>query len=890
MGFGLGRWGASCTLGSSAFLAGASGMITQRLGLSALDLSLGAGLGAATGLSLYLASWALGAWRAGFWITGANTLLAGGAAGCSAGLLGWSVGRGVWWSLVCLCLAGFCQGLFLPLLARRRGAEGIPQLWALNLAGALVGVVLLGEWAAANYGVVGAALCAVLAALLAGALPSRLRPPRSGSGNAPQSTDPAQQQALLSPRAACAIVVSATLFTGLSESVLLRLAALDLGSMHAAMGHALGGALGALALGAWLLPRWLPKDGRGPLWCLLLAAVAHGVWFWPEFHLGTSQLYGWGAAASGGAAGLLAGVLLALPLLPLGAVVPTVHRAMGGESGRRLGDLLLPEALGALLVLPLLWFGTAFFGAEGLLALSAGLLCFLALMLGSRGLAASAATTALVLAWLPAPAMQTPALRRSEFHLLAQVQGPHFSVAVVDDQLRGERTLMTNDFRATATGPDYHYMHALGHLPALLHPAPMKVAVLAFGTGTTAGALAMHKEVQELHILELSRAVIEKAPHFAAVNRNVLRDPRVRLSIGDGRRSLKDLSGELDLLTMEPLLPDAPGAVYLYTEDFYAEAREALAPGGILCQWVPPHALRPETCRAVVGAFGRSFPWAAVFQYGSQWIMIGAEELPPLDSGRFPTEGPLAEALTGLGLQDRAGIAAHFWVLCPEFGADERALRDRDPWILHRPRPTGLEVLTWLPENMAWLRSKQALLPGAWAADLSARDRRGLEALSKVRLARELLSARRALKAGARLSGAVAQETVNGEGLELLLAEANELAPNNHEVLGLLREASFQENFSSGLGLLAAGQSTRALAPLLSAAEAKPRRSDAHLAFALAAEGQGSQGVALAAIRKALEQCPGLLESRAARKITALAPGETASLLRRVLDQAKSNP
>jgi len=190
---------------------------------------------------------------------------------------------------------------------------------------------------------------------------------------------------------------------------------------------------------------------------------------------------------------------------------------------------------------------------------------------------------------------------------------------------------------------------------------------------------------------------------------------------------------------------------------------------------------------------------------------------------------------------------------------------------------------------MAWLRSKQALLPGAWAADLSARDRRGFEALSKVRLARELLSARRALKAGARLSGAVAQETVNGEGLELLLAEAQELAPNNHEVLGLLREASFQENFSSGLGLLAAGQSTRALAPLLSAAEAKPRRSDAHLAFALAAEGQGSQGVALAAIRKALEQCPGLLESRAARKITALAPGETASLLRRVLDQAKSN-
>jgi hypothetical protein len=279
-----------------------------------------------------------------------------------------------------------------------------------------------------------------------------------------------------------------------------------------------------------------------------------------------------------------------------------------------------------------------------------------------------------------------------------------------------------------------------------------------------------------------------------------------------------------------------------------------------------------------------------VFQYGSQWIMIGAEELPLLDSGRFPTEGPLAEALTQLGLQDRAGIAAHFWALCPELGAGERALRDRDPWILHRPRPKGFEVLAWLPENMAWLRSKAALLPAAWARDLSAQDRRGFEALSKVRLARELLSARRAQTAGARLSGAVAREEGDGKDLDLLLAEAQELAPNNHEVLDLVRQAHFQDNFSFGLGLLAAGHSARALDPLLSAAEAKPRRSDAHLAVALAAEGQGSRGLALAAIRKALEQCPGLLESRAARKITALAPGETASLLRRVLDQAKSNP
>ena len=114
--------------------------------------------------------------------------------------------------------------------------------------------------------------------------------------------------------------------------------------------------------------------------------------------------------------------------------------------------------------------------------------------------------------------------------------------------------------------------------------------------------------------------------------------------------------------------------------------------------------------------------------------------------------------------------------------------------------------------------------------------------------------------------------------------------PEDPEVLGLVNEVNFQESFSLGLGLLASGKPDQALEVLLGAAEAKPRRSDVHLGVALAAEGMGSHGLALAAINKALGQCPGLLESRAGQKITRLAPGETASLLRRVLEQAKPNP
>ncbi len=885
------RRGSSLALGTSAFLAGASGMMTQRLGLSALDLSLGAGLGAATGLALYLASWALGAWRAGRLAVRGNMLLVGLAAAGSTGLLGWSVGRGAWLSLACLFLAGFCQGMFLPLLARRRGPHGIPQLWALNLLGAVLGLVLLGEWAAGSFGIWGLGSAGLLAALLAGmsshwiALPGVAEKTRPSQGDGELETEQSGAAAL-SSRGAAGIVVLATLLTALSESVLLRLGALDLGSMHAATGHALGGALGALALGAWLLPRWLPSGKSGPLVCLLLAVLAHGLWFWPSFHVGVEELYRW---KSDGLGGLLGGVMLASPLLPLGALVPTVHRALEGESGRRLGDMLLPEALGAFLVLPLLWLGSGFFGAQGFLVLCAGLLVILAWGLNHRGVASWAGLAAIGLGLLPAPSLQTPTLRRSEFQLLSHTNGPHFTVAVVEDQLRGERTLLTDGFRATATGADYHYMRALGHLPAILHPAPRRSAVLAFGTGTTAGALAMHPEVEELHILELSAAVIDQASFFAQVNRSVLQDPRVRLRLGDGRRSLSEMEGELDLLTMEPLLPDAPGAVYLYTEEFYRIAREALAPGGILCQWVPPHALQPKTCRAVMGAFASSFPWAGVFQYGSQWILIGAEQAPPLTASNFPTEGALHAALTRLGLHDPAGVAAHYWVLCPQALASERALTDWDPWILHRGQFSGAEVLSWLPENMAWLRSQPQQLPGVWSLVLSAKDLQRREALSCARLGRELMSARRARMGGATLSEQVLDEGT-GQSLESVLALAQTCGPEDPEVLGLVNEVNFQGSFSLGLGLLASGKPDQSLEVLLGAAEAKPRRSDVHLGVALAAEGMGSHGLALAAINKALGQCPGLLESRAGQKITGLAPVETASLLRRVLEQAKPNP
>ena len=64
------------------------------------------------------------------------------------------------------------------------------------------------------------------------------------------------------------------------------------------------------------------------------------------------------------------------------------------------------------------------------------------------------------------------------------------------DGADGERILYTDDFAAAATGTHYPYMRMLGHLPALARARPENALVIAFGTGTTAGAVATHSDVR----------------------------------------------------------------------------------------------------------------------------------------------------------------------------------------------------------------------------------------------------------------------------------------------------------------------------------------------------------------------------------------------------------
>lgn len=877
-----------------AFLSGAAGLAEEVLLLNASGVCLGYGSSAALGLCAFLVAWAAGAGvagrrapprRAGWLALGVvqgicaplalAVLLAIGARAVPYALAA-SV------ALLSIGVCGFLQGLVLPWIValdetHARAPRDVAWIYAANLAGSALGAhVIAGELVGARGRHVAIAAAAGLALLAA--LGSSFA--SSGGLARAEARRANEEHGSLSARQAAWIIGLSSAWLAGCEWVGLRNAALWFGGMEPALRASLSASLVALALGALLLPRVLPRDARGVAFALGLAALGLAWPFCAPRFVPRGASGEWETFVG-------ACVLVGPPLLALGALVPLVHRCVAGPRGASLGRLLVHEMWGIGIGLPLAHLVLVpRFGLGGTLAWCALLALACAAVLVPLRHTHIAALGAVLLAlpalacafFAEAPARQSPPYAEPALALLSLRDDRDFAVAVVDDGLRGERTLLTDGFRAAGTGDDYRYMRVLGHLPVLLHPKPERVAVLALGTGTTLGAVALHPQVQHIDVLEISPAVVAAAPFFEATNHGVLArserdvtgsDARVVVRLGDGRRTLADRPGDYDVVTMEPLLPDAPFGVYLYTREFYAHAARALRPGGILCQWVPPHALEPATFEAVLDAFARAFEWSGLWLAGTQVVLVGSNAEPRLDTSRFEGPDGLRAALREIGLSDVAGVAARYVGPVPRGAADARELRDADPWIVYRPRRRGAVLLGDLPDNLARLRAARTELPRAWQAELDPAGRSLRDGIEALQRARELQA-----RSEARLRGLAGVDDPTAE-FARSMERARRLAPSDPERASFERELEFLSTLRRGVSALQTHDETTAVLALERAAELAPGRGDVQLYLAAACERAGEPQAA-AHLARALELCPRIALTDAGQRALQLGLSATA--------------
>jgi len=211
---------------------------------------------------------------------------------------------------------------------------------------------------------------------------------------------------------------------------------------------------------------------------------------------------------------------------------------------------------------------------------------------------------------------------------------------------------------------DMHTQIMLGHLPLLYRPEARRVLLVGLGSGVTAGAAAVHP-VMQVDVIEIEPAVVEGATFFAKENRDALKNPRVRVSIADGRNFLLASKERYDVIISEPSNPWMRGIGNLFSLEFYELAARRLAPAGIVCQWIHGYNLFPEDLKMVVNTFRSVFPHTTIWNTTrGDLLLVGAKEPLALDYARlrasYDSLPELREDLARLGYRSPLGLLADF--------------------------------------------------------------------------------------------------------------------------------------------------------------------------------------------------------------------------------------
>ncbi len=270
----------------------------------------------------------------------------------------------------------------------------------------------------------------------------------------------------------------------------------------------------------------------------------------------------------------LPAVLLALPTALMGFAFPVLQQAVHDDprtSGRKVGALQAANIAGSLagsLLVGLLALGRLG-TADTLRLILAGGLVFAALGGHAYGRIFALPAGALVVLVLALPG-QDALWRR----LHGLPPGPpalieEDATSVVALAPDGDAWRLSINGKGNSWLPFGGIHTVLGALPALIHPAPRQVAILGLGSGDTAWAAACRKETRGLRVFEISAPEPRILGHLAAEPGmgalwDLLADPRLRISLTDGRHALEAEAARYDILEADPTWPESAYSGNLY--------------------------------------------------------------------------------------------------------------------------------------------------------------------------------------------------------------------------------------------------------------------------------------------------------------------------------------
>jgi spermidine synthase len=245
--------------------------------------------------------------------------------------------------------------------------------------------------------------------------------------------------------------------------------------------------------------------------------------------------------------------------------------------------------------------------APAFLNLAAGAL--LAWRIRSRALAATGAALACGLALGvslgDADALTTALQHRGE-RVVYRANSPYGRLIVCDSS--GLLTFYENGVPVAATQNTTQVEEAV-HYAMCQRPGARRVLLIGGGVAGDAREILRYPSVAGVTYVELDPAIIAAGRRLVAGN---LDDPRIILAAADGRRFVRGSRGRFDVVIVDLPDPSTSQLNRFYTAGFFAEARGAMGPDGVLAfglghyeNFAGPELARLLSCarRTLQGAF-----------------------------------------------------------------------------------------------------------------------------------------------------------------------------------------------------------------------------------------------------------------------------------------------
>jgi spermidine synthase len=201
-------------------------------------------------------------------------------------------------------------------------------------------------------------------------------------------------------------------------------------------------------------------------------------------------------------------------------------------------------------------------------------------------------------------------------------EGRTGTATVVRDKVNGLKSIYINGEAEVPTRyVDMECFKLLGGLGPLLHPDPEDVVMICFGGGIAAGAAVMYPDVKSLEVVDLESSVVEAARLFEQENNDLLDNPKLQVTIDDGRNYILMSNKRWPVIVTDSTHPKSSDSWVLYTKEFYELLKAHLAEGGVLVQWLPTHGLSVAEYKIILRTF------QSVFPHTSLWMTQGISEM-----------------------------------------------------------------------------------------------------------------------------------------------------------------------------------------------------------------------------------------------------------------------